>query len=528
MSRSRSAAMAAFMPTTTPRSATRRLCLALAAALGLGTAAPFPAAAQDRLLSVVAPWQVTSLDPADTGYIAARMGIAETIVGVEPDGRLVGLVAAGWSLDDDRLTWRFQVRPGLRFHDGTPVTPADLLAAVERARATGETLGAVPIASMTVAGDTLVLKTTAPFAPLPAFLTDYAAIVLAPSARGADGKVAAWTGTGPYRVTAIDGDRSLDVAAFERGGVLPAVRRARYHAVPQGETRAAMVEAGDADVAYTLLPAAVPRINAGSRAKVQSVTIPRVRVMPLNVGLPVFADLRVRQAISLSLDRAGIAVAVLRHPPSAATQLLPPILAEWHDPALPPHARDLARARALLAEAGWRPGEGGVLHKDGTALRFTVLVLANRPELPPMAAAMQAQLREVGIDMQIRTGPGSIVPQAHRDGTFQAGLVSRTYVNVPDPIGTILPDFTRDRTVWAQSGWINAEIRALVPEYMASFDEARRAALRKRIGEILHTELPVIPVAWFEHTVAVSNRLKPVPVDPYEQRYLIDRMAWAN
>lgn len=487
-----------------------------------------PAAADERILHVAAPWQVTSLDPADTGYIAARMGIAETIVGVEPDGTLVGLVAAGWSLDDDRLAWRFPLRAGLRFHDGTPVTPADLIAAVERARAAGETMRAVPIAAMSAEGNTLVLRTTTPFSPLPAFLTDYAAIVLAPAATGADGKVAAWTGTGPYRVTAIDGDRTIDVAAADRGAPLPAIRRARYHAVPQGETRAAMIEAGDVHVAYTLLPAAVPRINAGGRARVQGSTIPRVRIMPLNVGLPVFADVRVRQAISLGIDRAGIAAAILRHPASAATQMLPPILADWHNPALPPYGRDVAKARALLAEAGWKPGEGGVLHKDGVPFRFTLLVLANRPELPPMAAAMQAQLREIGIDMQIRTGPGSIVPQAHRDGTFQAGLVSRTYVNVPDPIGTILPDFTREATIWSQSGWVNAEIRALVPEYLASFDEPRRAALRRRIAGILHAELPVIPVAWFEHTVAVSQRLRPVPVDPYEQRYLIERMAWAD
>lgn len=100
---------------------------------------------------------------------------------------------------------------------------------------------------------------------------------------------------------------------------------------------------------------------------------------------------------------------------------------------------------------------------------------------------------------------------------------------MPDPIGSILPDFTRDKTIWAQSCWINAEIRALVPEYIASFDDGRRAALRRRISEILHAELPVIPVSWFEHTAAVSNRVKqPLPIDPYEQRYLIERMAWAN
>ncbi len=406
----------------------RSLAPLLATALaGIGLGLAGAASADERVLNVVAPWQVTSLDPADTGYIAARMGIAQPIVGVEPDGKLVGLVASGWSLDDDRLTWRFPVRAGLRFHDGTPVTPADMIAAIERARASGETLGAVPITAMSAAGDTLVLKTATPYAPLPAFLTDYASIVLAPSSRDAAGKLVAWVGSGPYRVSAIDGDRSIDVVAADHGGALPAVRRARYLAVPQGETRAAMMEAGDADVAYTLLPAAVPRINAGSRAKVQSITIPRARVMPLNVGLPIFADIRVRQAISLGIDRAGIATAILRHPASAATQLLPPILTDWHNPALPAYARDVARARALLAEAGWKPGEGGVLHKDGAPLRFTILVPSNRSELPPMAAAMQAQLREIGIDMQIRTGPGSIMPQAHRDGSFQAGLVGRTY-----------------------------------------------------------------------------------------------------
>ncbi len=94
-----------------------------AALAGAGLTAA-PASADERVLNVVAPWQVTSLDPADTGYIAARMGIAETIIGVEPDAKLVGLVASGWTLDDDRLTWRFPVRAGLRFHDGTPVAPA--------------------------------------------------------------------------------------------------------------------------------------------------------------------------------------------------------------------------------------------------------------------------------------------------------------------------------------------------------------------------------------------------------------------
>jgi len=503
--------------------------LSLLLLLSPGLATGQTNAQANRVLQVIAPWQVTSLEPSDTGYIATRMGIAQTVVSAEPDGKLVGLAASDWTVSDDRLTWRFNVRAGLRFHDGTPVTAADLIAAVERGRAGGETLRAVPITHMAAEGDTMVIRTATPFAPLPAFLSDSTAIVLAPASFGPDGKARAWIGTGPYRMTAQDGDRTIDVTASDTAAPRPNITRARYIAAPQGETRAAMAEAGDADLAFTLLPAAAARITASGRATVISMTIPRARVMPLNVGLPIFADVRVRQAISLGIDRAGIATAILRHPGSAATQLLPPILADWHNPALPPLSYDLARARTLLAEAGWAPGAGGVLHKDGVPFRFTLLVLANRPELPPMAAAIQAQLKPLGIEVEIRTGPSSIVPQAHRDGTFQAGLVGRTFVNVPDPIGTILPDYTRDATVWATSGWINREIRELVPQYIASFDEVLRAGLRRRITEILQVELPVVPVSWFEHTVAVSSRLKqPITVDPFELRYLIERMAWAD
>ena len=220
----------------------------------------------------------------------------------------------------------------------------------------------------------------------------------------------------------------------------PAIARVRYDAVPQGETRAAMVESGEADLAFTLAPVAVARINAGTRAHVESLTIPRVRLLAFNTALPMFADERARRAISLAIDRAGIAAALLRNAPSAANQLFPPVLPGWYDPSQPPVARDVPKAKALLAEAGWTAGQGGTLQKDGQPFRFNTLVPNNRPELPAMVAALQAQLRDVGIDMQVKVGPTAAIPQAHRDGSLQAAFLARTYVNVPDPIGTVIPD----------------------------------------------------------------------------------------
>jgi peptide/nickel transport system substrate-binding protein len=169
-----------------------------------------------------------------------------------------------------------------------------------------------------------------------------------------------------------------------------------------------------------------------------------------------------------------------------------------------------------------------VLTRAGTAFRFTLLVPSNRPELPPMATAIQAQLKELGIALEVKPGPTGGIPQAHKDGSFQAALLSRTYVNVPDPIGTVIPDFTAAHTVWASEGWRNAALDGLVAEYVRSFDPARLPMLRARIAAILQAELPVVTVSWSEHTVGVSRRVSGVQIDPFEQRYLIERMDWSE
>jgi peptide/nickel transport system substrate-binding protein len=186
-------------------------------------------------------------------------------------------------------------------------------------------------------------------------------------------------------------------------------------------------------------------------------------------------------------------------------------------------------AKRLLAEAGWQPGADGVLAKDGQVLRAAMLVPSNRPEIAVMGQAMQAQLRTVGIAIDVRPSPSNSLPGAVRDGSLQTALLARTYVNVPDPIGTILPDFAGDHPVWSSPGFVDPALRAVVQHYIESFDEAERAPLRQQIVTVLQDQLPVIPVSWFEHNAAVSTRVaaESVVLDPFEQSYLLPAMQWA-
>ena len=361
-------------------------------------------------------------------------------------------------------------------------------------------------------------------------MTDFSGVILAPSSYNAAGDAVRAIATGAYRITAVQGTQVIDAEMFpDYWGPRPAIAKVRYTAAPLGETRANLAESGEADLVYTLLPRAAERIQSGGGANTIRAAIPRVRMVLMNLTLPQFADLRVRQALSLSIDRASIARAVLRDPPSAATQLLPPVLAGWHDPDLPPLHRDIDEARRLLAEAGWMAGGDGVLTRNGVRLASVLSVPSNRPELPVMAQALQTQMREIGMALDVQPVQASAIPAAARSGALQAALNARSYVDVPDPIGTILPDFASDQTLWASTGYRSAEMRKLVGDYIASFDEADRATLRKGMADLLQHDLPVLPVSWFLQNAAVSTRLakSSVRIDPFEISYLLPQVRWA-
>jgi peptide/nickel transport system substrate-binding protein len=456
----------------------------------------------------------------------ARMQIAETLVMVEPDGKLVGGIAESWTVSEDKLTWRFKIRPGVVFHDGTPVTAEAAAASLRRSLA-GESMQQIPVDQLSVEGDTLVLRTKTPFSHLPAVLVDYASVILAPASWGADGKVSRVIATGPFRITSIDGKTVIELERFDRyWGEKPKVARARYTAIANGDTRTNVAIAGDQDIIFTTVPAATPRIDAAGQMKVESLTIPRVRAMAFNSGLPQFSDVRVRRAISMAIDRKGIASAVLRHPPSAATQLLPAAVPAWHDASLPAYPFDVAGANALLDQAGWVRGADGVRAKDGVRLAANMLTIASRSELAVMGTAMQAQLKAIGMELAVEPGPFANIPAAIKDGTMQMMLLARTYINVPEVIATIISDYTRERSNWGTVNWPgHVRVKALTDEYVQSFDESRKAQIRKDILKIIHEDVPLAALSWFEHTVAVNKRVKGLFIDPFETRYMLQKVS---
>ncbi|WP_411036044.1 ABC transporter substrate-binding protein [Shinella sp. BYT-45] len=301
-----------------------RIVKALFLTLALGASLPIGHACAEAL-KIAGPWEIAGIDPAQTGYIFSRLQVAETLVTADRQGRLVPGLAESWNVSGDGLAWRFTLRRDALFHDGSPVTADAAAASLNRALAGVGVLSQAPVAGIESDGQDVVIRLEKPFSALPAYLVHFSTIVLAPSSFDAAGRVTGIVGTGPYKVKRLTPPARLEMEASESWwGGKPGIAEVSYLAVGQGETRAVMAESGEADLVFSMLPVSVDRLKADPKLDVQIATIPRTRLLKLNAASPFFDEVEERQAVSLALDRAGIAKVILRNPALAATQLFPP------------------------------------------------------------------------------------------------------------------------------------------------------------------------------------------------------------
>lgn len=477
-------------------------------------------------LTVAAPWEIAGADPAKEVALQ-RLGIMETLVDAETDGTLIPGLATAWEASDDGLRWTFALREAA-FHDGTELTAEAAVAALARAVEQPGPLGTAPIGEISAAENAVVITLDTPFAALPALLAHYSTVIPAPAAFDAEGRPVEAIGTGPFRVTALEPPQKIEAVRFEDYWGTPAVlERITYMAAKRAETRALLAETGDADMVFTLDPAGFERLQREEGVEAVSLAIPRVMLLKVNAGHPSLASPEARRALSLAIDRDGIAAGIIRFPEAAANQVFPPALGKWHDPSLAPVTYNPDAAAELLAAEGWEMGEDGVLVRDGARFELTLRTFPDRPELPLVAAALQDQWRAIGVALEVSVANYSEIPAGHQDGSLDVALFARNYGLTPDPIGTVVSDYSSGGGDWGAMNWDAPRVAEAVAEIAATADDATRAPLIAEVAAALQADLPMIPVVWYQHTVAVADGLENVVIDPLERDYGLDRVRWA-
>ena len=409
--------------------------LAGSAALPLVLLAPSLAFAETRVTMTeafgpVANWAMH----ADDAYLAARAGCFEGLTKVSQDVTVEPGLATAWTQVDD-LTWSFTLRDGVTFHDGSPLDAAAVANALNKlltAEVPARAFSTKLVSKVEATGPmTVTITTVAPLMTLPGRLASPATSILAPSAYTDAGINPIGTCTGPFKITAVDTEQSMTLEANPAyWGGAPQIAGATIRFVPDADTRTTMVRSGEAQIVRHVPAYSVSQLKADTNLTVSEVATPRVIQLLLNNKKPPFNDERVRLAIKLALDTQAIDDAVFEGNYSPAASPFRPD-EPWAPKNTPVPTQDIAKAKALLAEAGV---------KDGTEV--LLLIYNTKKELAAIGEVVQAMLAEVGLKVNIRLAEYAALEPDMLAGNYDMAFMSRGYLtDAPEPGGFLGADY---------------------------------------------------------------------------------------
>jgi peptide/nickel transport system substrate-binding protein len=349
------------------------------------------------------PYDLDSLEPGRRDRLsdfAVLSNTYEPLVTTDARLSIAPGLATHWENPDEK-TWVFHLRPLVRFHDGSPLTPDDVVFSFRRLlddqqlEARRHILAIEEVARASDSSIRVRIRT-----PLPDFLNRIRFIHVVRQGSTAEDLRFRPNGTGPFRVLSYQPEKDVTFARNDGyWGPKTPFDRAVLRLNRTGSTVLADFTNGQSDLIQANSRDAITYAGARPGVAVHRVPSITVKLLQLDVasertpwvagGRNPFRDRRVREALHLALDRTRLA-GMLQAPAIPAYQLVPPVIFGY-DPGLPQPVPDLARARTLLAQAGWPKGFEVTLHA--------------RTILADGAEAVRLVLAEAGIRVKVRLLP---------------------------------------------------------------------------------------------------------------------------
>ncbi|RDI23365.1 ABC transporter substrate-binding protein [Pseudacidovorax intermedius] len=489
------------------------------------------AAAQNLAIGFADP--VSSVDPQLNNHAGDRslaLHFWDSLVTSRDGGKLDPGLASSWKSLDDK-TWEFKINTAIKWQDGTPVSADDIVFSFQRARSVPGSVasysGALRSVESATAKDpgTLIVKTSTPNPMLPLEIASIYVVSkhVGEKARTEDynsGK--AVVGTGPYKfISYTPGDRTV----FERNptywGPKPQWEKVTYRFINNGAARTAALLAGDVDVIDKVAVTDVEKLRKDPKVSVY--TYPGLRVLLLqptlregpnefitdNAGKVLdknpLTDLRVRQALSLGINRKAIVDRVLQGTVTEANQWMPKNSFGYN-----PEVKDIPynaeQAKKLLAEAGYPQGFQISIHVPGD--RY--------PQAPETVQAVAQFWSRIGVKTKVEVVPWSVYSGraskneyavsviAWGNGTGEAGYGLLQTLASYDP--------KRGRGINNWGRYSNENVDKALDAATVEFDARRREAIFRHAAKLVTDDVGHIPLFHYQNIWAAKKGLKVVPL----------------
>jgi peptide/nickel transport system substrate-binding protein len=487
--------------------------------------------------------QPTTLDPLLAGNTTEAM-IArlmfDPLVTVDASGKneipvlaqTVPSLANG-GISRDGLTITYHLRRNVRWQDGFPFTSHDVVFSIHAILNPNNNVishtGYDLIRTMDTPDDhTVVLHMKKPYAPAinTIFGESDSPFYVVPAHLLAglhDINNIAWNsspiGTGPYKFVRWERGDHIDLVANPSYFLgKPKIEHITIKIVPDENTEANQMRTHDLDWQFEASPDLYATLK----------TIPDIRLVlqdrneferfDMNVSHPPLDDVRVRQAISYAIDRAKLVHDLTGGSATAADQDLPPFM--WaHSRDITHYTPDLVIAKALLAQAGFTPGPDGILTKNGKRLSLVEVTNVSNATRRSGVVQIQAMLRAVGIDVEVKTYDGGLLFRAYgQGGILQTGrydLSWTAWVSGIDPDNSsLVVCAARPPNGNNTSRYCNPALDAAEDDALTHFDRPTRKKAYDRIESILTRDIPILPIWWPRQIQPVNPDLKNFTPNP--------------
>ena len=433
-----------------------------------------------------------TLDPAKNFSFVGRhvlSPLCDKLVDIAPDQSLVPQLALAWETSPDGRSATMRLRPGVKFHDGEPFNAAAVKFNIERmlnlpdSRRKSEisvVTGAEAIDELTVR-----INLASPFAPLFAQFADRAGMMVSPKAAETAGDQLGShpVCAGPYKfVRRVIQDRIV-LEKFDDYWNKDAYhfKTITFTGMPDATVRLANLRAGQNDLIERLAASDIPAVKGDARLGLASVTSLAYQGITFNIANsdkanPAFArNAKLRQALELAIDRQSLVDVVFAGVYVPGNQAFPPGN-RFYNADLPVPKRDLARARALVAESG-------------VAAPSLTLLVPNDTERQQVGQVIQSMAKDAGIDIKLQAIEFISMLSQQRQGNFEATLVG--WSGRVDPDGNLHQLLTCTAPT-NDAKYCNPELDRVLNEARGKSDLALRKTLYDKAAAILAQDRPVI------------------------------------
>jgi len=440
-----------------------------------------------------------------------RAALCDKLFDIGMELEIVPQLATKWEWTDDKKGLVINLRPGVKFHDGEPFDAAAVKYNIERhLTMPGSTrksdISAISRAEI-IDDHTAKLVLSAPFAPLLAQLAGPAGTMVSPKAARAAGENfgSRPVCSGPFKFVERVAQDRIVVERFAEYWDRDKIKLDRiiYLPIPDNTVRLANLQSGGLDMIQQVAPTDLDNVRKDRRLQIAAINGIGYSGITINVGngehskAPLGRDARVRQALELSIDREALNQVVFNGEYQPGNQWVSPGN-PYYVKELPIPARDVGRAKALLAAAG-------------ATNPVVSLMATNNPVVLQTAQVVQAMAKEVGFDIRIQAAEFASALQLASKGDFEAFLLGWT--GRVDPDGNIY-NLVTCNSPFNDGHYCNPEVDRELDAARAVEPRADRLAHYRVVAEHILRDLPIIYLyhaKWLCASTARLSGLIPYP-----------------